>query len=381
MSSTSFLRDSDITRFTSALLISLIITSATFLPLLLQGAQGSPVPGPVAHPQPQPQPLPDPQAHGRPSVSGHYPEPEPCHGNCSWIHDPSIFYENGIYWRFSTSGNIAVATAPSLSGPWTYRGALLHNGTKIFIRNDQDIWAPSISKRDNLYYCHYSVSYIYSHHSEIGVATSKSLAPGTWTDHGAVGFPQNERYNLIDPHVFQENLKSPIYFTFGSYWSGIQQVELNDHRHLVAWGGQENDITNIIRNTTANFAVVEGATMHKFGDLYFILFSVGQCCRMENNTVPPGDEYHIAVCRSQSITGPYFDKEGKNCLTESGGTTILASHGDIYAPGGQDVMVHPETGRTVMYYHYVRPSVGYNADQFLFGYNYLDIQNGWPVVV
>jgi arabinan endo-1,5-alpha-L-arabinosidase len=76
-----------------------------------------------------------------------YPNPEPCHGNCSWIHDPSIFYDDGTYWRFSTSGNIAMATASSLEGPWEYRGALLHNGTKIHVADDQDIWA-------SLYYGH-----------------------------------------------------------------------------------------------------------------------------------------------------------------------------------------------------------------------------------
>jgi arabinan endo-1,5-alpha-L-arabinosidase len=44
-------------------------------------------------------------------------------------------------------------------------------------------------------------------------------------------------------------------------------------------------------------------------------------------------------------------------LDENGGTTILASHGDIYAPGGQGVMVHPEDGRTVIYYHYGKRKV------------------------
>lgn len=29
----------------------------------------------------------------------------------------------------------------------------------------------------------------------------------------------------------------------------------------------------------------------------------------------------------------------------------------------------------------VRPSVGYAAEQFFFGYNYLDWKDGWPVVV
>lgn len=29
----------------------------------------------------------------------------------------------------------------------------------------------------------------------------------------------------------------------------------------------------------------------------------------------------------------------------------------------------------------VRPSVGYEKEQFFFGYNYLDWEDGWPVVV
>ena len=70
-----------------------------------------------------------------------YPNPEPCEGNCSWIHDPSIFYEDGKYWRFSTSGNIAVATAQSFEGPWEYEGALLSSGTSINVSDSQDIWA------------------------------------------------------------------------------------------------------------------------------------------------------------------------------------------------------------------------------------------------
>lgn len=99
----------------------------------------SPLPLPIAEPHPQ--------ADSRPPKSGIYPEPQPCSGNCTWIHDPSIIYEDGLYWRFSTSGNIAIATAPSLVGPWTYKGALLTNGTKISIREDQDIWVSGVFAR------------------------------------------------------------------------------------------------------------------------------------------------------------------------------------------------------------------------------------------
>lgn len=124
------MRDSGPARFTTALLTALSITSATFLPLLIPGTVANPVPVPLG----------DSQNSDSSSLSGLYPDPEPCSGNCSWIHDPSIYYESGTYWRFSTSGNIAIASAPSLGGPWSYEGALLTNGTSIFVVDNQDIW-------------------------------------------------------------------------------------------------------------------------------------------------------------------------------------------------------------------------------------------------
>jgi arabinan endo-1,5-alpha-L-arabinosidase len=136
-------RESGLARLATSLVTALLITSATFLPFLIQGAVASPVA--IALPQPNPTPRPDPQDTGGSSLEGHYPEPEPCRGNCSWMHDPAIWYENGIYWRFSTSGNIAIATAPSFGGPWQYQGALLHHGTSIYVSENQDIWVSSIS--------------------------------------------------------------------------------------------------------------------------------------------------------------------------------------------------------------------------------------------
>jgi hypothetical protein len=179
-----------------------------------------------------------------------------------------------------------------------------------------------VTKFGNTYYCYYSVSTIGSQESDIGVATSNSLQPGTWRDRGSIGIPRSDRYNKIDPYVYQEDESSPTYFMFGSYWTGIQQIEMSSRRSLLNWTRPDEDIKNVIRNQTPP------------------------------NLVSPGNEYHIAVCRADSITGPYYDKDGKNCLTENGGTTILASHGDIYAPGGQEVMAHPDNDKTVMYYHY-----------------------------
>ena len=45
-----------------------------------------------------------------------------------------------------------------------------------------------------------------------------------------------------------------------------------------------------------------------------------------------------------------MDRGGRRC-DQSGGTLVLGSHGDVYAPGGQGVVRDGE-GRNVLYYHY-----------------------------
>ena len=211
-------------------------------------------------------------------------------------------------------------------------------------------------KHGDTYYCHYSVSKINLQNSSIGVATSLSLKPGSWQDHGSIGLPLSKKYNLIDPFVYQETPESPIYFTFGSYWEDIFQIELfphDDMKNFGNWAGDNKRITNIVRNDTQGATIVEGAITHKHDNFYYMFYSVGNCCNTLAGGLGPADQvYHVVVCRSEAPNGPFYDRDGKSCLDENGGTTILASHGDIYAPGGQGVMNHPENGRTVMYYHY-----------------------------
>ncbi|KAF1994303.1 glycoside hydrolase family 43 protein [Amniculicola lignicola CBS 123094] len=320
-----------------------------------------------------------------------YPDPEPCTGNCTWIHDPSVIKENGTYYRFSTSGNIAIATAPTMAGPWKYEGALLENGTSIHVVDYQDIWAPDVTKIGSTFYAYYSVSAIGLQNSTIGLATSTSLLPGTWTDHGSINLPTSSQYNLIDPSIFRESSDSPIHFTFGSYWDDIFQATLPANTPPIdlkgRWesgNGEGIQVTNLIRNTTVGEAVVEGAFItislpYKSSKYYYMFFSSGNCC--SDPSAYPGSEYKIMVCRSTSVSGPFHDQSNKNCLTESGGTIIMASHGTVYAPGGQGVLWEEDKKMAVMYYHYIEPGFGYRAEDFKFAWNYLDFGSGWPVVV
>ena len=76
-----------------------------------------------------------------PRQAASWPNPEACDGNCSYIHDPSVVQApDGTWYRFSTNGNIAIATAPDITGPWTYQGAMLPGGSSIQVTPGQQIW-------------------------------------------------------------------------------------------------------------------------------------------------------------------------------------------------------------------------------------------------
>ena len=138
--------------------------------------------------------------------------------------------------------------------------------------------------------------------------------------------------------------------------------------------------------------------MYQHAGTYFLFFSAGACCATPPWLAPPGREYRIMVCKAATPVGPFRDAKGRRC-DEGGGTVVLESHGDVYAPGEQGVLFDGRLGRTVIYYHYgeledvekgvgrkltlvvVRPRVGYAAEQFFFGFNYLEWEGGWPVVV
>ena len=75
------------------------------------------------------------------AASNRWPDPEPCMGNCSYIHDPSVIKRSdGTWFRFSTNGNIAIASAPNITGPWKYLDSMLPKGSVIQITKNQEIW-------------------------------------------------------------------------------------------------------------------------------------------------------------------------------------------------------------------------------------------------
>ena len=294
----------------------------------------------------------------------------------------------------------------------------------------------------------YAVSQSGSQRSDIGVATSPSMDQGTWTDYGSLGIPDSptKAYNKIDPNLLQpapspSGAPPTFLLTFGSYWHDLYQVPLGNPPMTVAPAPPSADGTNgssskaaatpgpaapvnVEYNGTTGrpdkmaAAPSEGAYQFWWGvggvNYYYLFFSSGACCDFDPGNLPPaGEEYKIMVCRSTKPNQDFVDREGKNC-TDSGGSLVMGSSGNMFAPGGQGVLFNKDLKSPVIYYHYsefsltcffayregcckrrsgkdgqadaddmraVNKTLGYDNKLFQFGWNKLDFKSGWPVVI
>ncbi|KAG7085955.1 hypothetical protein E1B28_003483 [Marasmius oreades] len=296
------------------------------------------------------------------------------------VRDPTIWYNPTPrkYFVFSTGEGIRIFTSPSLTGSWTRVGTVMPNCSIINHPGNCELWAPSISFTLGKYVLYYAVSTIGSQDSAIGVATSPSMEPGTWTDLGAVVTSKpGDVFNAIDPDLIDYN---GLKLSFGSYWNGIYQIGI--------WPDVNNPASPTPGTHLAggNGRPAEGGTTFKPEDspYWFHFFSDGVTpLAGSTSRPPPGEEYKVRVGRGTGGMGPFVGQLGF-ALTETRdpptGSLVLGSHDNIYAPGGQSIFKDPVSGRYVMAYHYVRNNDTVGGQSYL-GINFLDFSSGWPVVV
>jgi len=109
------------------------------------------------------------------------------------------------------------------------------------------------------------------------------------------------------------------------------------------------------------------------GTQYYYFFApVNVCC---SATSP----YRTIVGRSTSPNGPFLDRGGL-ALTNSGGTILLSTHGNVVGPGGGSVFTDMVGGvpTPTFVYHYYDAN---NAGTPTLGINRLGFTaDGWPYV-
>ncbi|KLE35954.1 arabinan endo-1,5-alpha-L-arabinosidase [Aurantiacibacter luteus] len=243
-------------------------------------------------------------------------------------HDPVLIREGSRYYAYSTGlGGRLPLTARysddmaewhSLPSPI----AVIPDWAREMVPTARGFWAPDVERVGGQYRLYYSVSTFGSRNSAIGLATSVSLDPNSpdygWRDEGLVVRSSDDTdYNAIDPD-FQIDREGRHWLVFGSFWGGIQLVELDPATGIPPPGAQPRRIAR--RDAAANWAI-EAPFIVEHGGWYYLIVGFDHCCRAEQS------DYKLAMSRARDIGGPYLDRDGSSML-EAGGTILLEADAD-----------------------------------------------------
>ncbi len=249
------------------------------------------------------------------------------------VHDPVLAKENGTYYLFSTGMGINVFSSKDMIH-WDKEKPVFENGPQwavdLIPGFRGHIWAPDIIYYKNKYHLFYSCSAFGKNTSAIGVATNPTLDKNNpafkWTDHGKVlqSVPERDLWNAIDANIIIDE-NGTAWMNFGSFWDGIKIVRLADDMLSVAQPEEWHTLSRYNRTYASENNPVEAPFIMKHDNFYYLFVSFDYCCKGVEST------YKIAVGRSESVTGPYIDKEGEPM--DKGGGTIIAE-GDGYKWAG-----------------------------------------------
>lgn len=284
------------------------------------------------------------------------------HAQSISVHDPVMAKQNDTYYIFCTGRGISVWSSADMK-EWKREQPVFSEPPKWAVEAVNGfrghIWAPDISFFNGKYYLYYSVSAFGKNTSCIGLATNKTLDPYDpefrWEDHGKViqSFPGKTNWNAIDPNLIVASDGTP-FLSFGSFWDGLKMVKLNldatspaeDLENIPTIASRKREssefnppaIDNNPKDAGGN--AIEAPFIFKKGIFYYLFASIDYCCKGVNST------YKMIVGRSETIPGPYLDKEGKP-MNSGGGTILLqgnenwfgVGHNSTYTFNGTDYII------------------------------------------
>ena len=305
-------------------------------------------------------------------------------GNTSPVLDPSIIHVGSIYYAFSTdvagaesSGHLPIRCSPDKMN-WTSCGSVFPDSAPAWIANGvpgvAGLWAPDVSFFNGEYHVYYCASTLGSQQSVIGLATNPTLNPSDpnyhWKDRGPVLASHiGDDFNALDPNAFVDTDGS-VWLTYGSYWSGIKQREINPATGLLSAANSTR--YDLATRPGVFLNPIEGASLAHHGNYYYLFVSVDFCCQQDTAQ----DNYKQAVGRSSSPHGPFVDQNGTPML-DGGGTVILQGDASWNGPGGGTAYITSDGNDSMIVFHahnLKREAIPY---QWIIG---LSWENGWPVI-
>lgn len=238
------------------------------------------------------------------------------------IADPTIFFENGVYYLYGTETlpeyGFPVYTSNNLQ---TWDKSSLHNNYVLkkdrAVYGEQGFWAPQVVRHNNKYYM------LYTANEQIAIAQSKSpLGPFTQKKVSPIDLKSKQ----IDPYLFiDDDSKMYLYHVrlgggnkiyvaeFKKDFSGIIQETLT---HCVSAEENWEDTKRIPAPPIA-----EGPTVIKHKGTYYMFYSANDFRNID---------YAVGYATSSSPLGPW-KKYANNPIIDRNKTGLNGSgHGDLF---------------------------------------------------
>ena len=283
--------------------------------------------------------------------------------------DPSLIRtEDGAFWLYATQDKwegvehyVPIFRSYDLV-TWEYLGDVFPwpPGWK---EGGGFYWAPDITRGGGGYRLYYSASLWGDPNPCIGLATAAS-PDGPWTDLGRPVFCSDEIgvLNSIDPFVWHHDDGSAT-MIWGSF-HGIWAVGLSED-------GTE-PVGDKVQLADTRF---EAPYVIERGGWYYLFLSAGSCCAGADST------YQTFVGRSEQLTGPYLDAEGRD-LMYGGGTLVLDAN-DTWVGPGHNAIVQDDAGQDWIVYHAIPrddPRLLNTVNRRPVLIDRIEWVDGWPVV-
>jgi arabinan endo-1,5-alpha-L-arabinosidase len=240
------------------------------------------------------------------------------------------------------------------------------------------LWAPDISYFGGRYHLYYAVSLLGSQRSAIGQAVSNTLgAEDHWQDTGPIlQSGPGEPFNAIDPYISVEPATATkpekVWLTYGSFWGGIYQEEVDPKTGGLIPGGRRY---HLARQPSDRHGAIEGAALIVHNGFYYLFASVGACCEIPIER----DTYQEIVGRSRSMHGPFIDQQGRDLL-QGGGSIVLTSDRHWLAPGGASLWQSPDRQQTLISFHALDRSHNGALYLWIMQVTWPANTGGWPVL-
>ncbi|MDB5280234.1 MAG: beta-xylosidase [Ferruginibacter sp.] len=239
--------------------------------------------------------------------------------------DPSIIRVGSTYYAVGTSSEWAphfpVYISTDLKN-WKHQGYIFNKAPEWTAGS---FWAPEYYKIGNTYYLYYTARRKKDSVSYIGVATSRYPDKG-FVDHGVIVDFGKE---AIDAFVYND--MGQLYITFKAYGLDNRPIELLGSKLSKDGLKLEGSPFSLMKDEPR--MGMEGQSILKKGDLYYLFYSAGNCCGATCS-------YNVRVARSKKFTGPYENFTG-NPLLQGGGDFTCTGHGTfVNTAGGKYYYLH-----------------------------------------